>query len=298
MTLPLASEVLRSAFISACRAELDALKPGNVHVHGAGHGMEASHFEDAALAAAPWIADPSLKVGLRVRRAVEASLAAAGCNTNLGIVLLCAPLSKAAQSPPPAPSPLAGDVATLLRRSLAQVLLELDREDAADVYEAILRANPAGLGTAEREDVSAPPAATLREAMALAAGRDRIARAYVTDFEDVFAFGLPELERARRHAVSGHDAVTTLHMSYLAAFPDSHIARKHGAETACSVHAAARQRERLWRPSARPDTHGELLAFDRELKARGLNPGTTADFVVATLFAETIIARSGPNGGA
>ena len=52
------------------------------------------NFEEAAAAAAPFIADPSLKIGARIRRAVEASFAAAGCNTNLGILLLCAPLAR------------------------------------------------------------------------------------------------------------------------------------------------------------------------------------------------------------
>ena len=69
-------------FLAACRAELAALKPGNVHVHAGGHGMEVGQFEVSAEAAAPWIAASEAKVGTRVLRAVEASLAAAGCNTN------------------------------------------------------------------------------------------------------------------------------------------------------------------------------------------------------------------------
>ena len=40
-------------FLAACRAELDALKPGNVHVHAGGHGMEVAQFEAAPPAAAP-----------------------------------------------------------------------------------------------------------------------------------------------------------------------------------------------------------------------------------------------------
>jgi triphosphoribosyl-dephospho-CoA synthase len=34
----------------------------------------------------------------------------------------------------------------------------------------------------------------------------------------------------------------------------------------------------------------DLLAFDRSLKARGLNPGTSADLTVATLFAASLQA--------
>jgi triphosphoribosyl-dephospho-CoA synthase len=35
---------------------------------------------------------------------------------------------------------------------------------------------------------------------------------------------------------------------------------------------------------------GPLTAFDRALKERGLNPGTSADLTVATLFAASLMA--------
>jgi triphosphoribosyl-dephospho-CoA synthase len=283
MTFPLPSDVLSAEFIAACEAEIRALKPGNVHIHGAGHGMETRHFEDAAKAAAPWIANNGLKVGERVLGAVTASFDVAGLNTNLGIVLLCAPLADAAG---------AAQGGSDLRPRLSAVLARLDREDAANVFKAIVRANPAGLGRAEEQDVSSSPSATLREAMALAADRDRIARAFVTDYEDIFEFGLPELSSARRHTDREDEAISTLHMAYLATFSDSHIIRKHGAEAALEVQDAARKRERLWRPAASRDTFAELLEFDRELKVKGLNPGTTADFVVATLFADALVNRA------
>ena len=96
MREPLDKHQIKAAFLTACRAELDALKPGNVHRHASGHGMEVAHFERAAEAAAGPIADASLSVGQRILRATEASVAATGLNTNLGIVLLAAPLAKAA----------------------------------------------------------------------------------------------------------------------------------------------------------------------------------------------------------
>lgn len=276
---------ISEAFLAACRAELAALKPGNVHVHAGGHGMETHHFEASAAAAAPWIATPHLKVGTRILRAVEASLAVAGCNTNLGILLLTAPLAAAAQAD------TAGDLRTRVRR----VLSALDASDAANVYEAIRRANPGGLGSAPEEDVAAPPTLGLREAMALAADRDRIARAYVTDLDEIFAFGLPALERISLATEDPALAITTLHMAYLAQAPDSHIARKFGNETALSVREEAARRRALWDPVATQKTLAGLLALDRDLKERSLNPGTTADFVVATLFAAGVSGRLGPS---
>jgi triphosphoribosyl-dephospho-CoA synthase len=275
---------VRALFIAACRAELDALKPGNVHVHAAGHGMEAEQFTASAKAAAPWIADASLAVGERILRAVEASLAAAGCNTNLGILLLAAPLAAAAEKAEPGG----------LHNSLRHVLGSLDDADAEAVFSAIRRANPGGLGSVADQDVASAPRAGLREAMSLAADRDRIAQAYVTDFAEVFDFGLPRFQLIRRQTADRSIAVTTLHMAYLAAFADSHIARKFGASAAEEVRTAAQSLKSQWQPVARTDTLKDLMHFDSKLKARQLNPGTTADFVVATLFAADICDRLSP----
>ena len=76
MREPLDKHQIRAAFLTACRAELEALKPGNVHRHASGHGMEVAHFERAAEAAAGPIADASLSVGQRILRATEVSVGA------------------------------------------------------------------------------------------------------------------------------------------------------------------------------------------------------------------------------
>ncbi len=274
------------AFISACRAELQALKPGNVHVFSPGHGMDIHHFERAADAAAPFIADPALSVGQRILKATETSFAATGVNTNLGIVLLCAPLAKAAAEV---------DVGTGLRRRLAVILSMLDEDDADNAFAAIRLANPAGLGKVEKGDVTASNARmTLIEAMHLAKDRDRIANAYVTAFEDIFDFALPALRDARALTESFNLAVSTLHMALLAAFEDSHISRKLGPDAARSVQEGALELQRHWRPVVTPKSLEYLRNFDTKLKEMGLNPGTTADFVVATIFCGFLSGRKHP----
>src|SRR6185312_12959103 len=157
---------LQQAYIDACRLELRALKPGNVHVASEGHGMTVAQFEASALASAPPLAAPSKPVGERIRDAVAATHAAVGCNTNLGIVLLAAPLLATAER--------AG--AGGLRPTLAATLADLTVADAAAAYEAIRLAGPAGLGRADAQDVQQAPTVDLRQAMTLAADRDRIAR--------------------------------------------------------------------------------------------------------------------------
>ncbi|MEQ1670127.1 MAG: triphosphoribosyl-dephospho-CoA synthase [Hyphomicrobium sp.] len=277
-------EDIAQAFVAACHAELQALKPGNVHIHAPGHGMDISHFEKAAAAAAPFIADPSLSVGKRILQATEASFGATGLNTNLGIVLLCAPLAKAAAET---------DASTGLRRRLAVILGTLTKDDADDAFAAIRIANPAGLGKVDNGDVtaSAAPRMTLIEAMQLARDRDRIANAYVTAFEDIFDFALPVLDQARTSAAREDLAVSTLHMALLAEFPDSHIARKYGPAKALEVRDAARELASAWSPAVTQKSFNTLKEFDLSLKSRGLNPGTTADFVVATLFTSLMSRR-------
>ena len=266
-------------FLAACRAELAALKPGNVHVHAAGHGMEVAQFEASAEAAAPWVAASDAKVGTRVLRAVEASFAAAGCNTNLGILLLCAPLARALEAIPAGAGPAA------LRAALAEVLGTLDVDDARAAYRAIAAAHPGGLGRAEAQDVHEAPTVTLLEAMRLAASRDRIALQYANGYADLFELGLPALAAAlRADRVVDARAVQALYLALLAGFPDAHIVRKHGAATAQAVTAEAAPWLARARGGETLDADPAFAAWDESLKARGLNPGTSADLTVAALF--------------
>ncbi len=283
MTQPLDRATIEAAFLTACNGELTALKPGNVHIHAAGHGMEIEHFKRAATAAAPFIADPALSTGKRILRATDASFAATGLNTNLGIVLLCVPLAKAAAEI---------DTGVGLRRRLAIILGTLTADDADEAFAAIRLANPAGLGKVDHGDVSASnPRITLIEAMHMAKDRDRIANAYVTAFEDIFDFALPALAEARALAARDDLAISTLHMMLLAEFPDSHISRKFGSAAAYTVREEARSLKAAWFPAVPVKSLNKLAEFDISLKHRGLNPGTTADFVVATLFTALLSRR-------
>jgi triphosphoribosyl-dephospho-CoA synthase len=267
-----------AAYVEACLAELDALKPGNVHRFAPGHRMEVKDFVLSAEASAAAIASRGARVGTRVRAAVEATLKAVGQNTNLGIILLCAPLAAAAEAPDAA-----------LRSALSRVLDSLDRADAADVFAAIAAANPGGLGRAPRHDVNAPALVTLREAMGEAADRDRIARQYVTAYDDIFSLGLPSLAAARRRKREARWSTLGLYLTFLAAIPDTHIARKFGLSVAEAVRREAAEWGDAFAAARAPEDLAEgLLAWDAALKAREINPGTSADLTVATLFAASL----------
>jgi triphosphoribosyl-dephospho-CoA synthase len=274
--LPERALPLQQAYIDACRLELRALKPGNVHVASEGHGMTVAQFEASALASGAPLAAPSKPVGERIRDAVAATHAAVGCNTNLGIVLLAAPLMAAAER--------AG--AGGLRSTLAATLAGLTIADATAAYDAIRLARPAGLGRADAQDVSTAPTIDLRRAMALAADRDRIARQYADGYDDVFAIGVRRLRGAHRAGETAEWAATCAYMDFLATFADSHIVRKLGADIAETVRGeAAALATRLGEAPRDERMIADLVAFDANLKSRGLNPGSSADLTVASLLA-------------
>ena len=144
--------------------------------------------------------------------------------------------------------------------------------------------------------MNAPVTATLREAMEEAAERDRIARQYATAYEDVFLLGLPALATARKRRSDPRWSTLEVYLTFLAAMPDTHILRKFDAATAEEV----RREAAGWRDAfaAAPDPDGMtegLLRWDAALKTSGINPGTSADLTVATLFASRLCAIRGDN---
>ena len=275
-----APNAVAAAVWRACIEELEAPKPGNVSFASAGHGMTADDFVASARCTADVLGAPGLSLGERVLGSIEATHAAAGCNTNLGIVLLCAPLAQAA---------LAEDPDRPLRARLARVLAAAGVEDAERVFAAIRLAEPAGLGESARHDVRAPAAVPLLEVMREAEDRDRVARQYARCFEDVFDLGLPALAESRARWPR-ELAVAALYLTFLARFKDSHIERKLGAVTAETVRLETLELSGSLDPS-KPlaENFRELADFDRSLKSRGINPGTSADLTVATLLADNLL---------
>lgn len=261
------------AFEAACMAELQAIKPGNVHAFADGHGMVLADFVTSAKVAAEVIALPDLSVGRRISKAIVATWAAVDCNTNLGILLLAAPLIEAA----------------LKQKTLSDVLADLTQDDAAEAFAAINQANPAGLGDSARYDVKNSLQCTLLQAMQEAATRDKIAYQYANNYVDVLEFGLPLYRQALSRWQNAAWATTALYLGFLAQFPDSHIVRKYGLNAAEEVQSQAETHRAALLGRDNPKTYlGELLRFDKELKSQKINPGTSADLTVATLLAAAL----------
>ncbi len=260
-------------FEVACLWEAAARKVGNVHPGASFEGLDFVHFAISG-AAAEFVFDhaPGKSVGLIVSHAVEATVSMIGSNTNLGIILLVAPLAVA-------------DTPLDFRSHLAGVLRELSIRDTGLVYEAIRVANPGGLGDAPEQDVRDEPTVTLLEAMRLAADRDMVARQYANGFADVFDFGVPAFVNAFTKFGCVEAAIIDSQLRWLATYPDSLIARKNGPAVAEDVKKRAAEVLQLG-GIATPEGRAAGVALDQHLRSDGnkLNPGTTADLITACLF--------------
>ena len=178
-----------------------------------------------------------------------------------------------------------------MRDNLDRVLTETTIDDAREVYAAIRRAAPAGLGRVEEQDVAHEPAVTLLDAMRLAADRDGIAREYATTFASTFEIGAPAIVRARRDGLTWSDAIVEAFLVLLAAAPDTHIARRGGRARAEEVSRTARAVLDAGgvRSDAGRNAIGRMDAALRDPQHIA-NPGTTADLTAASVFVVLLTA--------
>ncbi len=171
----------------ACLLEVSAPKVGNVHRGADFADMSLQDFLVSAAVVAP-VFDRALEqsVGATVLQAIQARRTWTPANTNLGIVLLLAPLASVGRELTPA--------------AVQQGLQSMTPQDARDVYQAIRLASPGGMGEQPKWDVHGDPPDCLMDAMQEARDRDLIARQYCNGFHEVFHQAAAWLEAEHRRA--------------------------------------------------------------------------------------------------
>lgn len=260
----------------SCIWEVNARKVGNVHPGAVFRDCSAVDFLLSAAALRTifrWPYAGRSGTGELILRATQETRAIVGANTNLGIVLLLAPLVNAIQPVSP------------FRRAVQEHIGQFDVRATKLVYEAIRIAKPGGLGDAPEQDVREEPTVTLLEAMKLAADRDMVARQYANGFADVFDFGVPAFTDALARFGCVEAAIIDTQLRWLATYPDSLIARKNGTAIAEDVQRRASEVLHLG-GIATAEGRAAGVALDKHLRSDGnrLNPGTTADLITACLF--------------
>lgn len=258
----------------ACVLEASAPKPGNVAPGRPFRDMRYEDFVASAIAIGPALgAAGEHSLGQTIRSALRATRQFTTANTNLGIVLLLAPMARAAARGGP------------LRAAVAEVLRQTTVADAVETYAAIREVHAGGLGSAPEQDLAAIPTITLVEAMRLAADRDAVAREYATGFATTFEVGMPALRQARAGGLGWEEATVATFLALLAHQPDTLVARKLGVEAARDISTRAAAVLAAGGPG-RAAGRAALAVFDASLRDahNSRNPGTTADLTAAALF--------------
>ncbi len=278
-------EQLMSAYKQACECDVKAFKPGNVSIYNAGHDMSVDDFILSSEVSVNPITNPEFSLGEKIYYAVKATKEAVGCNTNLGIILLCAPLFQAAQC----------QAAHPLRDKLQSVLKNTSVKDAEWVFKAITLASPGGLGDSKEQDVNKKPDVTLTQAMEIASQKDRIALQYVTGYKDIFEFAILRYNDGLVRFENQAWATTFVFTGLLSEFPDSHIERKFGNKHSGWVLKQIITVDDALLNTNKPEQLVPMLhEVDGAFKAKSINPGTTADLTVATVLVvlmETLSVR-------
>ena len=274
------NEKIRLAAEMACLLEVSAEKPGNVTPS---HDFTDTKYEDFLISGAAigsaFRNITGYSVGDVILRAVKDTRELTGVNTNLGIVLLLAPLAKAFA--------LSSD--NNLRDNLRHVLKNLTIDDAKLAYESIRIAQPGGMGKINENDVNGSEInITLLKAMAEAKDRDSIASEYFTGYEITFEIGLPVLKDSIQKGLSIRDAIVQTFLIILSQVPDTLIARKTGKDKAKEMSDHAKHVLKSGGVFS-TNGHNEIKNLDNLLRrgeksfaqSNHLNPGTTADLVAA-----------------
>lgn len=268
---------IEDVVIASFLGEIEAFKPGNVSVYADGHDMTVRDFQLSAEVSTPLLCEANSSLGQRVLKSVRATKEAVGCNTNLGMLLLFAPIIMAAES--------TGRDIKALRLGLENTLNSLTQNDANQVFEAISLASPGGLGRVDSQDVNEHPDCSLKTAMLLASERDSVALQYSNNFEQIFNIGFVDIKNFEKRWNSVKWSTVSCYLNFMCSIRDSHIGRKYGAEIAEKIKIDSGLIAGKFNSANEPEEGIRLLQqFDKKLKLNNYNPGTSADLTAASLL--------------
>lgn len=278
------SKLLSSHIYRACMLEVQAPKAGNVYPSADFHDMGVMDFERSAQAiATEFESIESKTLGELILSSIQATHKVTDVNTNLGIVLLFAPIAKAwlhFQKTSTNTSPDDNEWV----KSFQDVIDASTPQDAQSIYQAIVTAKPGGLGKVEESDVQDSAPSHIALAMQLASDRDHIAAEWTQQFIRTRRIS-KELARLRERDFSWEEAICWCQLQLLASQGDTLIRRKNGEEIDLKVRMMA-QRILAYCTVENVLEHPLRSAFDHYLRdeAHQRNPGTTADLIAGGIL--------------
>jgi len=230
---------------------------------------------DSAILSSKELFNQNYSLGKRILESVNVTRSQVNVNTNLGIILLCAPVIQSYI-----------DFNNLdLREGIKKTLSTTSIKDTHDLCAAINISSPGGLGDSDMYDTASYPNASIKQIMDYSQEYDRISYQYSHNFSDIFDFIIPKLEFLNQRYESLDISLSLLFIEILAKIPDSHISRKFGDKIAKKTSNNAHDLLKILDREHDPDYLAKALNnLDYEYKKKGINPGTTADLLVASLM--------------
>ena len=238
-------------------------KPGNVDRCHDYEGTLLEHFLASAILARPALeraAGCEGGIGEILHEAVRLTTAHRGGNTHFGAFILLIPLLRG------------GDIQGAIR-----AVNETTVEDAVSFYQAfsltkvrMLPGDPLDVADPRAPDLIRERGMTLFDIMDHSRENDMVAREWVNGFR------LTRKAADELHRVGcGKEGIVGTFLSLLSTGIDTFIVKEHGMAVAEEV------REKAAEVLA---GRGDLGAFDAGCIARGINPGSTADIIIAAIY--------------
>ncbi len=274
------SHIARCAVLAMILEVSGTPKPGNIDRDHDYAGTKYEDFLASAVGVYPVMERACGEGGigsLIFDASAESVLWQGGGNTHFGAYILLFPLIKAAVRGP----------LEKLRENAIDIAKETTVEDAIDFYRAfsmvdVRMKRAEDLTDGERElDVGSGGATdelrrrgmTMFDVMSMSAKNDMVAREWVDGFRR--SFDAADKIITRRKTGTMNDATVLSYLELLAAEPDTFIAKKYDMEKALYVQGLAIDviERRM-----------TLKELSQRLYIEKINPGSTADIVIAGLF--------------
>ncbi len=256
-------------------------KPGNIDRDHNYSDTRFEHFLASAVGVYPILekaARSKSGAGLLIREAViEGSKWQKGGNTHFGAFILLIPLVMAA-----------GRCAkiTSLQWHARRVVRETTVEDAVEFYkafsEAKVKVKPVedlDLGDTASIDKIKVQGLTLYNLMEISSGYDMIAEEWTNGFKKTFECAESIQNKIKKHGIN--DAVVLTFMELLSRNKDTFIQTKFNSKKAQEVSMRAKE---IMEKGNLDKIRDEIHYFDDSLLKDGINPGSTADIIIAGLF--------------
>jgi triphosphoribosyl-dephospho-CoA synthase len=319
----IADDVMRAGQLAAALEVCGWPKPGNVHRIADFPDAKFEHFIAGSISLGPTLRDSTfmgiaaglneikasdIGVGELIKRAVvEMKAWHRGENTHLGVILLFVPTAAAAGMTLVDYEEMN---VTSLRQSFKRVMESTTYQDAIEVYDAIMLANPGGLGRVENKkapDLTSKEAKqelvkrglSLYDVMKVSAAWDTIARELTTALQITINTGYPTLKNIYTQTHDINIATVHTYLKLLSMFPDTFVARNVGLKYTLEISKAVEigikkakdissRAKKILQLGGLTTMEGReaLFKFDNELRKQGkkLNPGATADLTAASLM--------------